>query len=171
MRTKVTHPGDDMPHQGRAGPPPGDHSSRASRVEVRHLVTKGGPALIVTLMGCLDAEAIADLRRLLTARLADPEPSTQPTHLIVDATRLTFCDEAVLRALLDVHQAIRREGGRVVVADAGGMLAQRLRRTRLDSILELYPSLSAAEAAVAGLGPVDDGGYKPAGDGEAAGQG
>ncbi|GAA3606266.1 hypothetical protein GCM10022419_108920 [Nonomuraea rosea] len=103
------------------------------------------PTLLVILSGPLDHTSAAQLTRTLLRLTAVPSPP----HLIMDAARLTFCDSSGLSTLVTVCQSLRAGGGQLALADAPASLTQLLTRTGLTAAFELYPSVAAAEAALA----------------------
>lgn len=68
--------------------------------------------------------------------------------VVVDLSRVTFIDSSGLGALVQAHRtAMERETRLVVVASSP--VLRLLRVTGLDTILETYDRLEAAEAAIA----------------------
>jgi anti-anti-sigma factor len=67
----------------------------------------------------------------------------------MDAARLTFCGSSGLSTLVTTCQSLRAGGGRLAPAGTPALLARLLARTGLTTVFELYPSVAAAEAALA----------------------
>jgi anti-sigma B factor antagonist len=69
--------------------------------------------------------------------------------LVLDLTKLTFLDSAGIGVLAVCSGAMTRSGGRLVIAVASGKIKDALELTRLDKMIELYPDLASACAALA----------------------
>ncbi|HEX4813209.1 MAG TPA: STAS domain-containing protein [Nonomuraea sp.] len=118
--------------------------SGSALVAVRRVPLGARSGVVVAVSGWLDVASVAGLRELLTALVA----VSDPPDVIVDAGGLVFCDEGVVRALVLAYRSGRLRGGRLVVCGAHGMLSDLLRRTHVDSIVEGYPTVAAAVAAL-----------------------
>jgi anti-sigma B factor antagonist len=66
--------------------------------------------------------------------------------LIVDLGGVSFLDSTGLRALMTAHRRAEDVGGRVVVARAGGYVAEIFEMTGLDVVFPLHSSVDAALA-------------------------
>jgi hypothetical protein len=62
---------------------------------------------------------------------------------VVATAGLVHCDEAVLPPLARTHRTLHAGGGQLVLSGAHGVLAWRLRMTRLDTVLELFADVQA----------------------------
>jgi anti-anti-sigma factor len=73
------------------------------------------------------------------------EAGNQATRLlIVDLQALTYFGSAGLNALLDCHRQGRDAGTSVRLVADSGLVVRPIEVTNLDSVLELYPTLSEA---------------------------
>jgi anti-anti-sigma factor len=113
-------------------------------VAVRHAPLGARQGLIVSLSGELTSSTTVLLSEVLDPLLAAPDP----VHLIVDCSRLRLCDFSGLAELVKAYKRVRRGGGRVALAGAGGVVARLFRRTAMDTIVETYDSVAEAEAAL-----------------------
>lgn len=68
-------------------------------------------------------------------------------RVIVDCQDLEIISSSGLSTLLTLHTRIRTRGGNVKVAGIRHAVAQVLRLTRLDVVLEVYPDVNRAKLA------------------------
>ncbi len=68
-------------------------------------------------------------------------------RIIVDCQDLEIISSSGLSTLLMLHTRIRTRGGHVKVAGIRHAVAQVLRLTRLDVVLEVYPDVNRAKLA------------------------
>ena len=71
-------------------------------------------------------------------------------RIIVDCQDLEIISSSGLSTLLTLHNRIRTRGGDVKVAGIRHAVAQVLRLTRLDVVLEVYPDVHRAKLAFRG---------------------
>jgi anti-anti-sigma factor len=81
------------------------------RTTVREHAVRAGRAVVVRLAGEADLSTLRGLVTLLEAIVQD-----RPAGLVIDATHLTFCDVATVRALLGATERAARGGTTVGVA-------------------------------------------------------
>jgi len=67
-----------------------------------------------------------------------------PEKVVFDLERLTYLSSWGIGILVTVASRIRKRGGRVKFANLHTEVAEVLKITRLDRVLELYPSLETA---------------------------
>ncbi|MFI6180519.1 STAS domain-containing protein [Nonomuraea sp. NPDC051191] len=72
-------------------------------------------------------------------READRVLASRPAAVVVDLSRLAFCDFEGVGALIGAERRTRELGGRLVLAGARGGCARLLHRTGLDRIFRLLP--------------------------------
>jgi anti-anti-sigma factor len=126
-----------------------------------HAVRGGGRAVVVRLTGEADVSTLRGLTRLLQAIVED-----RPLGLVIDASTLTFCDVATVRALMTSAERAARAG--VLVGVAGmpvtmervfdlGWSASRLRRwpTVADALASLGDLTELGPARAESLVPRD----------------
>jgi anti-anti-sigma factor len=81
------------------------------RTTVRDHAVRSGRAVVVRLAGEADLSTLRGLTRLLEAIVED-----HPVGLVIDASQLTFCDVATVRALVASTERAARAGAVVGVA-------------------------------------------------------
>ena len=81
------------------------------RTTVRDHAVRSGRAVVVRLVGEADLSTLRGLTRLLEAIVED-----RPVGLVIDASQLTFCDVATVRALMATAEGAARAGAVVGVA-------------------------------------------------------
>lgn len=70
--------------------------------------------------------------------------------LVLDFSALDYIDSAGIGIVSVCIGLMEREGGKLVIAGAGGRVKQLLELTHLNKVVGLYPELSSAQAALAG---------------------
>lgn len=91
----------------------------------------------VTLDGELDLASSPQLRGVLHATM-------HAGRVVLDLTRLDFCDAAGLRALLEVEQELTRRGARMELANPCPMMMRVLAITGLDRYFTIAPAEAVA---------------------------
>ena len=81
------------------------------RTTVRRQAVPAGRAVVVKLAGEADLSTLRGLVRLLEAIVED-----RPAGLVIDASQLSFCDVATVRALVSGMERAARAGARVGIA-------------------------------------------------------
>ncbi|MEV0521606.1 STAS domain-containing protein [Nonomuraea sp. NPDC050405] len=71
-----------------------------------------------------------------------------PDVVVVDLSRVAFCDFDGVAALVGAYRRARQLGARLVLAGAQGRCAQILHRTGLDQILPPIPARAEAASAI-----------------------
>jgi anti-sigma B factor antagonist len=84
---------------------------------------------------------------------------TRPPLLVVDLTRLGFCDSVVLNALLETRLEARTAGVRLVLAGPPPQTRRLLRLTGTDRVFTVCPTVAASLGPAAG--PPVSGTVKP----------
>ncbi|NUS08761.1 MAG: STAS domain-containing protein [Nonomuraea sp.] len=98
---------------------------------------------VIGLQGELQAETVDDFFDQMGRVLAD-----RPDVVVVDVSRVAFCDFDGVAALVGAYRRARQLGAWLVLAGAQGRCAQTLHRTGLDQILRPLPAEVAAGAAL-----------------------
>ena len=111
------------------------------RIAVRYV----SEATVVELAGELDLATA----HLLDARLA-ALGEYRPPQLVIDVTKLTFCDCSGLGALVRVRNQAVAEGGWLRLCGVAGLLAKMIKIARIGSALPCY---SGVADAIAGSSP------------------
>ncbi|MFD6180325.1 STAS domain-containing protein [Streptomyces goshikiensis] len=141
-----------LAREGTAATPPGD-AQLTVRVE-----PDGTGGVVVVLVGEVDLDCATDVRDVLISALRSSPRVT------VDLAAVTFCDCAVLNALLRARlEAMEAGGDRVLRFRIHGMSVQMARLLDLTDTRQYFPDTAGQDTA----GPPDDGldGDGPAGDG------
>jgi anti-sigma B factor antagonist len=119
-----------------------DHSRESASIDERGLrppaayTIRDGDAGVLTLEGELDIAAAPELRARLDAASGD--------WLVVDFTRATFIDSAVLKELLRGRAELAERGVRLVLAGVPAPVRRLLDLTRTSELFEDAPDLDAA---------------------------
>ncbi len=71
-------------------------------------------------------------------------------HLVIDLSKVTFMDSSGFGTLLGATKRLRPGGGALYLAGANGTISRMLSLTRLDTIMQTYPTVDAAVDAVPG---------------------
>ena len=100
------------------------------------------PVAVVSVAGELDLTTAPELFHALT-RLVDQGRR----RLILDLTRLEFCDSSGLSVLVRVRNMLERQGGDVVLAGPTAVVQRVLEVSGLVEVFATYPSVAAARAA------------------------
>jgi anti-anti-sigma factor len=99
---------------------------------------------IARLIGAADVSGSPELDRKLLALTAQ-----RPKLLILDLSGLTFISSLAMGSLINAAHSLTRHGGKVAVAAAQPLVAEALRRIRLESMLPMYQTIEAASTALA----------------------
>ena len=106
-----------------------------------------GAVRVVSLKGSAAAEHVQELE----ARLR--ELAAASGRLVVDVSELKFLSSAGLGAIIAAHRICRAQGGALCLVQPREGVAQVLRITHLDQLIQTYPSVESACAALsAGMG-------------------
>lgn len=97
---------------------------------------------VIRLQGELRAATAADFFDQMARVFAE-----RPDVVVVDLSRLAFCDFDGVAALLKAYRRARQLGARLVLAGAQGRCAQILHRTGLTQLLRPLPGRAEAAAA------------------------
>ncbi len=98
-----------------------------------------GPVAVIVLEGELDLAVTVPLDKAVTAALTDGFRS-----LVLDVSRLSFCDSCGLGAIMRAHRETLARGGKLQVAGAQGAVGRLLEVTALDSVLTLRADVGQA---------------------------
>ncbi|MEV1176255.1 STAS domain-containing protein [Nonomuraea sp. NPDC049784] len=98
---------------------------------------------VIDLQGELQAATVNDFFDQMGRVLAN-----RPDVVVVDLSRVAFCDFDGVAALVSAYRRARQLGARLVLAGAQGRCAQILHRTGLNQILRPLPVEAEAAAAI-----------------------
>ncbi len=96
---------------------------------------------VVTVTGEVDVETAPRLRKALISAADVPAPM-----VVVDLREVTFLDSTGLGVLVSGLKRARENGGDLRLVATSSHILRILAITRLDSVLSVYPDLSAARA-------------------------
>ena len=102
-------------------------------------VLHDGPVAVIVLEGELDLAVTSPLTQAVSAALADGF-----RRLVLDVSRLTFCDSCGLGAIMQAHRAVTSHGGHLAVAGAQGGFARLVDVTSVGEVLHLVPDVGQA---------------------------
>jgi anti-sigma B factor antagonist len=102
---------------------------------------RGRGCVVVEVEGELDMDTSPHLREGLQ-RLVDGGDR----QVVVDLARVPFMDSSALGALVLIFKALRDVGGRLSLATVQPPVANVLNITSVDSVIDVYDSVQAAEA-------------------------
>jgi anti-sigma B factor antagonist len=71
----------------------------------------------------------------------------KPPYLVFDIAQVPYMDSAGLGLLVNFYVAAQKGGRRMAVVGASQRIMALLEMTKVDSLLKLYPTVEAAEAA------------------------
>jgi anti-sigma B factor antagonist len=99
----------------------------------------------VSLTGTLDLASAGDLQRELFGLI-----DAGHVNIIVDLSQVQLCDAAAMRVLVRAGERCAEEGGWLRLANPVGIVATAFRIVSLGRSVEVYPSMTAAEAGEPG---------------------
>lgn len=91
-----------------------------------------GPVRLVQLVGELDVDSAKRRGAELETAVSSGGP-----NVVVDLSALTFCDSSGVRALLALHRQAQGSGRALHVRGASGSVAEVLRLTGVDRVLQV----------------------------------
>ncbi|GLW05396.1 anti-sigma factor antagonist [Microtetraspora sp. NBRC 13810] len=104
-----------------------------------------GTSTVIQPDGDLDLAATPRLREVLDEVLA----THRPPRLVIDLTKVPFCDSAGLGLLINTLTRVRDANGRLVLAVTPGMITNLLTITNLDKHFEIHETTQAAQLSLA----------------------
>jgi anti-sigma B factor antagonist/stage II sporulation protein AA (anti-sigma F factor antagonist) len=105
-----------------------------------------GDVLVVAPSGRLDHAVAADFERTLLP-LLDPAAGSK-AGVIIDLTRVDYISSVGLRVLMIAGKSMRARRSRIAVAGLQKVVAEIFAISRFDGVVEVYPSVDAALAAI-----------------------
>lgn len=100
-------------------------------------------AVVMRLVGDADMHSIGPLEREVN-RLA----ASRPKLVIIDATEVAFFSSLALSEFVSLHSSLKTHGSRIAMVGVKGAAFDAVKRSKLDSIIKLHPSVEAAVAAM-----------------------
>lgn len=100
---------------------------------------ENGQILAFKLSGRLDALQVDYLYSVLENRIRDGH-----SKIILDCHEMEYISSMGLGMLMRVHAKMRKQSGDVKLARVHGAVADVLSLTRLDRVLQMYPTLQEA---------------------------
>jgi len=99
-------------------------------------------AVIMRIVGDADMHSLAPLEREAN-RLA----ASRPKLVVIDATEVGFFSSLALSEFVSLHSALKLHGSSIAMVGVRGAALDAVRRSRLDSIIKIFPTVEAAIAA------------------------
>ncbi len=99
-------------------------------------------AVVMRLVGDADMHSVGPLQREVT-RLA----ASRPKLVVIDATEVSFFSSLALSEFVSLHSALKTHGSSIAMVGVQGAALDAVKRTRLDSVIRLFPSVEAALAS------------------------
>lgn len=97
--------------------------------------------VVLTLVGELDHDSAPELREVLERLLEDGHDGGR---LLLDCSRLDFCDSSGLNVLLKARLAAGGKGSRMALVAVGAQVARVFEITGATSVFPMYSSLDEA---------------------------
>jgi anti-sigma B factor antagonist len=108
--------------------------------------TVSGPCLVAKVRGVMDYSTQPELRTRLQKVIAPDQRA-----VVLDVAEVTFCDSVGLNILLEARLEAQRAGiALALVCVPGGMVHRVLEITGATRVLQIFDTVTAAEAALAG---------------------
>jgi len=101
-------------------------------------------ATVIALDGELDLASAPDLADVAARKVADGQ-----VNLIIDLSKLTFCDSAGLRVFVRYRSELDARGGRLVLAAPQPIVRRVLEVSGLVELFGCYQTVDEARAALA----------------------
>jgi anti-anti-sigma factor len=105
-------------------------------------------ATVIAVDGELDLASAPDLADVAARRLADGGAAGAPVNLIIDLSKLTFCDSAGLRVFVKFRSDLDARGGRFVLAAPQPIVRRVLEVSGLVELFGCYETVDEARAAL-----------------------
>jgi len=106
---------------------------------MEHSITDDGDIRIVALVGEIDLQYSAAVRKLLLSAIPDARA------IIVDLSGVKMIDSSGVAVLLEAFQAARTRGKDMALASAGDAVTRVLKLARLDTVFNLADDVRAAK--------------------------
>jgi anti-anti-sigma factor len=106
-------------------------------------------ATVVALDGELDLASAPELADVAARKLVDGQAADVPVNLIIDLSKLTFCDSAGLRVFVKFRTDLAAKGGRFVLAAPQPIVRRVLEVSGLVDHFGCYQTVDEARAALA----------------------
>ncbi|AXE24989.1 metal ABC transporter substrate-binding protein [Streptomyces globosus] len=103
--------------------------------------------VVLLLAGELDHDTAEPLRDALQAALNAPTAAGGAPHLLVDLSRLRFCDSTGLNILLRARLVARAAGGTMELAGPTQQVARMFHLTGADGVFRVHPDLDTGLSA------------------------
>jgi anti-sigma B factor antagonist len=98
--------------------------------------------MVIQVEGRLDAETCNMLKQAFQDQVADGV-----RYVTVEMSQVTFIDSSGLSALISGLKTLRQAGGGLNLAAVGAQARTALRLTLLDTVLPIFDTVEAAQAA------------------------
>ncbi|MFB7085747.1 STAS domain-containing protein [Streptomyces sp. NPDC056296] len=98
-----------------------------------------GPLALIAVAGEIDIETAPALRAQALHLIAQGHP-----HLVLDCTRVTFCDSTGFSALIGILRCAKADNGSLTLACVPDRLARMLDLTGISTLMPSYPNATDA---------------------------
>lgn len=109
-----------------------------------------GNVVVLSIEHTLKGEGEASLKVLLDRLVLEGQ-----LQIIVDLEKVPYIDSTELGRLIRCHISVRQAGGRVRLCNLSEKAMSVMRLTRLDSVLDIYPTEAQALAEIRSAGRPD----------------
>ena len=106
---------------------------------------RADPFMVVAVSGDLELDTAEVLERHVEGRLTEGE-----RRIVLDLTRVDFCDSSGLRVFVKLHRQVADQGGVLRLAGPAVTVRTVLELSGLDSYLSIYDSVGSATDDSAG---------------------
>ena len=79
--------------------------------------------------------------------------AAKETRVILDMTGVTYADSAAIGAIVKCLTRVKHAGGALRIAGAQTVIAHSLKLTRVDTLIEMFPTVDQAAANFSSSGP------------------
>lgn len=107
----------------------------------------------VTVFTALGPQIVAEVKEELYGLAARLAEAPGPRHAVLDLGAVRQVNSAAIGILINFQKRVRDAGGALKVCQADPHVAEVFRLTKMDQVLDIHPSRSAAIASFRGPAP------------------
>ena len=105
---------------------------------------------VLTVIGELELATAPRLRQRVVSLVGEGR-----THIVLDLAGVDFADSVGLGVIVAALKRVRGRGGELAVSGAVPLVRRLFEVTRLDEIVDLFPDVDRALAALTAAGPAE----------------
>lgn len=124
---------------------PGCNVTGSTWVSLELESRRADPFMVVAVTGDLELDTAEVLERHVEGRLGEGE-----RRIVLDLSRVDFCDSSGLRVFVKLHRQVADQGGVLRLAGPAVTVRTVLELSGLDSYLSIYDTVGAATGEPAG---------------------